>query len=357
VSPDFREHAVAHALVAVIEAHDRGLVQPIGISLSAADESAVGARLRSAFDRVIDASSMSDGELIARMRELGIDIAVDLAGYTTGGRPGLFAARCAPVQVNYLGFSATTGAPFMDYIIADDVVIPGTDEDAYAERVLRLPNCFLPVDSTRAIATGTFERGAVGLPQSAPVFCAFNNSYKISQGMFRLWASLLSEVPGSVLWLRRMDSRAAQNLQRAALELGVEPSRLVFAPYVQRVEEYLGLLQLADLFLDTLPYNAHTTAADALWAGVPVLTCRGQTFAGRVGASLLKAAGLPELVCSSLEDYRATALRLTAHPEELHAARRRLSLVRESGVFDAQRYARNLEALYDRLRSGSRSGG
>jgi predicted O-linked N-acetylglucosamine transferase (SPINDLY family) len=356
VSPDFREHAVAHALVAVVGAHDRDHVQPIGISLAPADGSAVGARLRSAFDRVIDAAAMTDGELVARMTELGIDIAVDLAGYTTGGRPGLFAARCAPVQVNYLGFSATTGASFMDYIIADDVVIPATDEAAYAERVLRLPHCFLPVDSSRATATA-FDRAAAGLPGRALVFCAFNNSYKISRGMFRLWMSLLREVPESVLWLRRMDSRPAQNLQRAAGELGVEPSRLVFAPYVQRMEEYLGLLQLADLFLDTLPYNAHTTAADALWAGVPVLTCRGQTFAGRVGASLLRTAGLPELVCSSLEDYRTTALRLAAHPAELQGARRRLSLIRESGAFDARRYARNLESLYGSMRSGPRSDG
>jgi predicted O-linked N-acetylglucosamine transferase (SPINDLY family) len=356
VSPDFREHAVAHALVAVVEAHDRDRVAPIGISLAAADGSAVGARLRTAFDRVIDAAAMTDGELVVRMRELGIDIAVDLAGYTTGGRPGLFAARCAPVQINYLGFSATTGASFMDYIIADDVLIPATDEAAYAERVVRLPHCFLPVDSTRVTATA-FDRAAAGLPAGALVFCAFNNSYKISRGMFRLWMSLLSDVRESVLWLRRMDSRTAHNLQRAAVELGVEPSRLVFAPYVQRTEEYLGLLQLADLFLDTLPYNAHTTAADALWAGVPVLTCRGQTFAGRVGASLLRTAGLPELVCSSPEDYRATALRLAADPAELQAARRRLSLIRESGAFDARRYARNLESLYGSMRSGPHSGG
>jgi predicted O-linked N-acetylglucosamine transferase (SPINDLY family) len=357
LSPDFREHAVAHALVAVVEAHDRARLQPVGVSLAASDESAVGARLRSAFDRVIDASALSDSEILARMRELEIDIAVDLAGYTSGGRPGLFAARCAPVQVNYLGFSATTGASFMDYIIADEVVIPRTDESAYSERVLRLPHCYLPLDSTRRIAPGTSDRATSGLPESGVVFCAFNNSYKITRDMFRLWMSLLRDVPGSVLWLRRMDSRAAHNLQDAAAGLGVEPPRLVFAPHVQRTEEYLGLLQLADLFLDTLPYNAHTTAADALWAGVPLLTCRGQSFAGRVGASLLNTAGLPDLVCSSLEDYRATALRLAAEPVELRAMRRRVSLARDSGAFDAQRYARNLEALYDAMWSLPHSGG
>jgi predicted O-linked N-acetylglucosamine transferase (SPINDLY family) len=349
VSPDFREHPVAHALVSVIEAHDRSRFRVVGVSLAAADQSAVGARLRSSCDELIDASALSDREVVSRMRELEVDIAVDLAGYTTGARPDLFAARCAPVQVNYLGFSATTGASFMDYIIADEILIPDGEESSYTERVLRLPPCYLPLDSTRRIAVGALDRAAAGLPESGMVFCGFNNSYKISRDIFRLWMGLLRDVPDSVLWLRKMDPAAVHNLRCVAAELEVAPSRLIFAPYVERVEEYLALLQLADLFLDTLPYNAHTTAADALWAGVPVLTCRSRSFAGRVGASLLESAALPELVCSSLEEYRSRALQLAANPEELRAVRRRLALARESGVFDSTRYARNLEALYETM--------
>jgi protein O-GlcNAc transferase len=349
VSPDFREHPVAHALVAIIEAHDRARVETIGICLAAGDESAVGARLRSAFDVLLDASAMGDHEVLARMRELEVDIAVDLAGHTHGARPALFAARCAPVQVNYLGFSATTGAPWMDYILADDIVIPQCDENAYAERVVRLPHCYLPLDDTRRIA-GAPERAAAGLPERGFVFCAFNSSYKISREMFLVWMGLLREVPDSVLWLRSMDSCAVAHLERAAAQLGVDPARLLFAPHVGQMEDYLARLRLADLFLDTLPYNAHTTAADALWAGLPVLTCPGRTFAARVGASLVTTAGLPQLVCSDLEEYRTKALRLAHHPEELHPLRDKLGTLHESGAFDSRRCARDLEALYERMR-------
>jgi predicted O-linked N-acetylglucosamine transferase (SPINDLY family) len=349
VSPDFREHPVAHALVAVIEAHDRSRVQAIGIYLAAPDQSAVAARLRSAFDSVLDASAMRDGEVITRMRELGIDIAVDLAGYTIGARRALFAGRCAPAQVNYLGFSATTGASCMDYIIADEVVIPRGAEHAYTERVLRLPHCYLPLDDTRGIGADGGERAAAGLPERGFVFCAFNNSYKISREVFRVWMELLRGVPDSVLWLRTMDPRAIDHLRETAAELGVAPARLIFAPHVARVEDYLARLRLADLFLDTSPYNAHTTAADALWAGLPVLTCPGATFASRVGASLLTAAGLASLICSDLEDYRAKALRLASHPEELHGVRTQLGLLRGSRAFDARAYAQNLETLFESI--------
>jgi len=349
VSPDFREHAVAHALVGVIEAHDRRRVEAVGVALASADQSVVGTRLRSAFDVLIDAAALADDAVIARLRELEIDLAIDLAGFTTGARTSLFAARCAPIQVNYLGFPATTGATFMDYIIADAVVIPETEEHAYAERVLRLPHCYLPLDSTQGIATGAFDRAGAGLPEDGLVFCAFNNSYKITHEMFRVWMNLLRQVPGSVLWLRRMDAQALANLTRAAGESGVAASRLIVAPYVERREEYLALLQLADLFLDTSPYNAHTTGADALWAGVPVLSCCGQSFAGRVGASLLKSAGLPELICSSRAEYEAEALRLAGTPEELRALRARVALVRGSGAFATRTYTRSLETLYETM--------
>jgi predicted O-linked N-acetylglucosamine transferase (SPINDLY family) len=349
VSPDFRDHPVAHALVAVIESHDPARVQAIGVYLSTADHSAVAGRLRSAFDMVLDASAMTDQQVITRMRELEVDVAVDLAGYTTGARPGLFAARCAPVQVNYLGFSATMGTRCIDYIIADDVVIPKSEDNAYSERVLRLPRCYLPLDDTRCVASGALDRVTAGLPEHGFVFCAFNSSYKINRETFHLWMSLLRDVPHSVLWLRRVAAATAEQLATAAAQLGVAPSRLIFAPHVERVEDYLARLRLADLFLDTSPYNAHTTAADALWAGLPVLTCPGRSFAARVGASLLTAAELPELVCSDLAQYRAKALRLASQPGELNALRERLGHLRESGVFEALRYTRNLEALYESI--------
>jgi protein O-GlcNAc transferase len=346
LSPDFREHAVAHALVSVIESHDRRRVQPVGVWLAAADRSEIGARLTAAFEVVVDAAALSDREVVARLRELQVDIAVDLAGFTTGARTGIFAARCAPIQVSYLGFPSTMGATFIDYLIADEVVIPRGEDASYAERVLRLPHCYLPLDSTRLRTSASVDREAVGLPPEAFVFCAFNNSYKITRPMFAVWMSLLREIPGSVLWLRSMSDDATDNLRHAAAELGVHGSRLIFAAHVPRMDEYLARLALADLFLDTLPYNAHTTAADALWAGVPVISCRGATFAGRVGASLLTAAGLPDLVCHSMDDYQRLALSLATRPEELRRVRARLAGCHASAAFDMRLYTRNLEAVF-----------
>ncbi len=338
---------MAHAIVEVIERHDRNRVEPIGVSLSAPDGSAIGARVRSAFETLIDAASMSDRDIVSRLRDLEIDIAVDLAGFTVGARTSIFAARCAPVQVNYLGFPASTGAPFMDCIIADPVVIPAGQEAAYTERVVRLPHCYLPWDSKRGGSLPPVERTDVGLPSSGMVFCGFNNSYKITREVFQIWMSLLRDVPDSVLWLRSMNSDAAENLRRAAATLQICDDRIIFAAHVEKTDQYLARLGLADLFLDTYPYNAHTTAADALCAGVPVLTCRGDSFASRVGASLLTSAGLPELICTTPDDYRAKALALATSLAELRSIRARLIEARSSApVFDTVRYTRNLEALY-----------
>ncbi len=214
------------------------------------------------------------------MRELDIDIAVDLAGFTTGARTGILAARCAPVQVNFLGFPSTMGTRFMDYLVADDVVLPASDEAAYSERVLRLPHCYLPSDCTRVIPAGAADRAVAGLPAQGFVFCGFNNSYKITRDLFQVWLSLLREVSDSVLWLRNMSADAMESLRRAADELGVARSRLIFAAHTERMDDYLARLRLADLFLDTLPYNAHTTAADALWAGGPCRELPGKLVRG-----------------------------------------------------------------------------
>jgi predicted O-linked N-acetylglucosamine transferase (SPINDLY family) len=346
VSPDFRAHPVAYAIAGVIEQHDRARFAPLGISLGAADGSAIGARLKGAFEEIIDASSMSDRDVVRIMREREIDIAIDLAGLTTGARTGIFERRAAPIQVNYLGFPASMGLECMDFIIADGVVVPPAEDSFYTEKVARLPHCYLPFDASRTLAPPAGGREAVKLPADGFVFCAFANGYKISRALFDVWMDLLREIPSSVLWLRSMGADTAVQLKRAARQRGVAAERLVFASFVESMDTHLSRLQLADLFLDTVPYNAHTTAAEALWAGVPVLTCRGRSFAGRVGASLLSACALPELICDNLEEYRSRALKLARSPELLLALRERLQQCKATApAFDTLRYTRDLEDL------------
>jgi protein O-GlcNAc transferase len=346
VSPDLRDHAVAHSIAGVIARHDRQRLEVIGVCLSAPDGSEVGTRLAHSFDDLIDGTSMSDEELVKRLRDLEIDIAVDLAGFTVGARPAIFARRVAPVQVNYLGFPGSMGAKFMDVILADPIVIPAGGESFYTEHVVRLPHSYLPFDSGRAIPVHSPSRGEAGLPCDGFIFCAFNNAYKITKDVFEVWLGLLNEIPGSVLWLRGGAAEAEANLRREATAHGVDTQRLVFAPFVKDPDEHLRRLRLADLFLDTLPYNAHSTTAEALWAGVPVITYAGRTFAGRVGASLLSAANVPELICNDLAEYRQQALRLAKSPSELLGIRDRLVRNRSMApVFDTARYTRDLEAI------------
>jgi protein O-GlcNAc transferase len=346
VSMDFREHAVAHALAGVIDRHDRGRVTPIAISLQPPDRSDIGHRLRGSFDEFINASSMSDSEICALMRKMQIDVAVDLAGHTVGARPGIFVERAAAVQVNFLGFPGSTGLQSMDYIVGDDIVLPAADEALYTERVLRMPACYLPFDDSRPIAEHGANRAAAGLPSDGIVYCAFNNGYKITREMFHVWMELLHAAPGSVLWLRQAGAATASNLLSAARACGIPAERLVFAPFVASMEEHISRLRSADLFLDTTPYNAHTSAAEALWAGVPVISCLGRTFAGRVGASLLTTAGFPELICRDLDDYRSRAAELATSPAALSALRDKLAASRAgNALFDTARYTRALESL------------
>jgi predicted O-linked N-acetylglucosamine transferase (SPINDLY family) len=346
VSPDIREHPVAHALTGIIAQHDRAAFSPIAVALTADDASEVGARLRASFEEVIDASRMSDLQIERSLLEREIDIAIDLGGHTIGARPALFGRRLAPVQVNFLGFSASTGLDTMDFIIADPIVVPPEDEPLYTERVLRMPHSYLPFDNARELGRGAVDRAAAGLPNEGFVFCAFNNAYKIARTQFDVWIQLLLDTPGSVLWLRQMDELAASSLRGALHAHGVAEERLIFAPYIKNMPDHLARLRCADLFLDTLPYNAHTSAAEALWAGVPVLSCRGSTFAGRVGASLLHALGLPELVTADLSTYRRVALELARTPARLQELRRRLCAARDSApLFDTARYTRDFEQL------------
>jgi len=292
------------------------------------------------------------------VREMEIDIAVDLMGYSGECRPGVFAFRPAPIQVNYLGFAGTMGTECFDYIVADRMVIPEADEPYYAENVARLPDTYLPYDWKRSGAAAAVPtRAQAGLPPSGFVFASFNNSYKFFPESYDIWMRLLRSVEKSVLWLPASNPAAMRNLQCEAEARGVDPERLVFAPFVPKPEDYLARLTLADLFLDTFPFNAHSTAMDALVAGVPLITCAGQSFAGRVAASLNSAVGVPEMTVYSINDYEFLALKLARDPAVLAAIRAKLARNRStSPLFDTARYTRNLEAafanMYARYRRG-----
>ncbi|HSF47968.1 MAG TPA: tetratricopeptide repeat protein, partial [Burkholderiales bacterium] len=304
LSADFRVHPMSFLIVGLFEHHDRSRFETIAISFGPDDRSEIRTRVKGAFEDFIDVRNKSDLEVARLMREREVDIAVDLMGYTQYDRMGILALRPAPVQVSYIGFPGTMGADFIDYILADRFVIPEEHHACYTEKVVYLPDTYLANDSRRVIADWTPARAEAGLPERGFVFCSFNNNYKIGPAVFDVWMRLLGNIEGSVLWLLESNAAAVRSLRQEAANRGIAPERLVFAPIV-KVEEHLARHRLADLFLDTLPYNAHTTASDALWAGLPVVTCLGTTFAGRVAASLLNAIGLPELITHSLPEYEA----------------------------------------------------
>ncbi len=357
LSGDFGEHAVSHLLTPIIERHDRARFETIGIAWGRQNEGSNRRRLEGAFGRFMDATHLSDRDIATSLRDLEVDIAVDLMGHTHGQRTGVFAQRGTPLQVSFLGYPGTSGTSYMDYLIGDSVVTPLRDEHAYSERLVRLPHSYLPMGDRRTIAHGTLARGQAGLPSDGFVFCAFNSLTKLTRPMFQIWLHLLHEIPGSVLWLRAGAPEARANLESEAQRSGVEPTRLVFAGALDSIESHLSRHRLADLFLDTLPYNAHATASDALWAGLPLLTCRGNSFAGRVGASLLEALGINELITETIEEYESTALELAREPGRLAALRRRLVQAREtSPLFDPALYARHLEAAYESMWARHRDG-
>jgi predicted O-linked N-acetylglucosamine transferase (SPINDLY family) len=356
ISADFRDHAVARLVAGLFEHHDRSRFETTGVSLVADDGSAMRTRLRSAFDQFIDADRQSDEHVATRLRRMDIDIAVDLMGFTSGCRPGILAFRPTPVQVNFLGYPGTMGAPYVDYIVADRFVIRDEDRAFYTEKIVTLPDAYQCNDRQRAIADGTPARADLGLPERAFVYCCFNNSNKLTPEMFDVWMRLLLEVEGSVLWLLEDNAAASRNLRREATARGVAAERLVFAPRVKPAE-HLARHRAADVFLDTLPYGAHTTASDALWSGLPVLSCFGTTFAGRVGASLLNAAGLPELVTDSLAAYEALALKLAQDRDTLDGLRKKLALNRDTcALFETAGFTRHFEAALTTMRERQRAG-
>lgn len=347
LSGDFREHPVAYCIAELLERHDRGSFEVIGASLGQDDGSDARARLLRSFDRFFDLRSAGDAEAAKLLRDAEVDIVVDLMGYTGRSRPRILAYRPSPIQAGYLGYPGTVGADFLDYIVADRFVLPEEHQRFYSEKVVYLPDSYLATDSKREIAARTPTRAEAGLPAGGFVYCCFNGSYKIAPRVFDVWMRLLAEVPGSVLWILEDDAAAARNLRSEAQARNVDPGRLVFAQRVRSGAEYRARCRLADLFLDTLPYNGHSTVSDMLWSGLPVLTCAGTSFAGRVAGSLLRAAGLPELVTASLAEYEALALELARSGGRLAELRARLERNRASAaLFDGDRFRRHIESAY-----------
>lgn len=356
LSGDFRAHATAYLAAELFERHDRLRFETFAYAYGDDDGSQMRRRLVAAFDHFVDVDALPDRAAAERIRADGIDILVDLKGYTLQARTEIVALRPAPVQVNFLGYPGTMGASFVDYIVADRVIVPPEHEPHFAERVVRLPHAYQPNDTRREIAADRPSRADCGLPRDGFVFASFNDSYKITPRVFGLWMRLLERVPGSVLWLLESNALARENLLAAAARAGIPPERLVFAPK-WRLDRHLARIANADLFLDTLPVTAHTTASDCLWAGLPVLTCLGDSMVSRVAASLLEAVGLPELVTRSLEEYEALALDLARDRDRLAALRARLAgSGRTSPLFDIARYTRNLERAYEEMRAISARG-
>jgi protein O-GlcNAc transferase len=356
LSADFREHATAYLTAGLFEEHDKSRFEVTAISLGQNDYSPMRRRLEAAFEYFIDVQGKSDQDVADLIRRREIDIVVDLMGFSKDNRLNVLARRPAPIQLNYLGYPGTLGASCVDYIFADSTVIPEDQGMFYAEQVVRLPGTYQINDSKRHVTPTTPTRHECGLPEQAFVFCCFNNTQKLNPQTFDIWMRLLRAKEESVLWLLEGSPVASTNLRAAAAERGVSRQRLIFAPKMS-VADHLARQRQADLFLDTLPCNAHTTASDALWIGLPVLTCLGATFAGRVAGSLLRAVGLDELIAPSLQEYEALAQRLAEDRAYLAAIKDKLARNRDSSIlFDTKRATRHIESAYlttvDILRCG-----
>jgi predicted O-linked N-acetylglucosamine transferase (SPINDLY family) len=355
LSGDFHQHATASLAAGLFEQHDRARFEVVGYSYGPDDASPMRARLARAFDCFVDLRALSHRAAAERIHADAVDILIDLKGYTHQARPQIPAYRPAPIQVSFLGFPATTGADFIDYALVDSFVVPASEQPNFSEQLVHLPGCY-QINDRREIAATVPTRVECGLPRDGFVFCSFNNSYKITPAIFDIWMRLLAAVPGSVLWLLETNDLVQRNLRREAERRGADPARLVFAP-LRPLPEHLARHRNADLFLDSVPCNAHTTASDALWAGLPLLTCADATFAGRVAGSLLTAIGLPELVAHSLADYERKALALARDPARLRGLREKLARERDTAApFDSPRAARHVESAYARMWENWRAG-
>jgi predicted O-linked N-acetylglucosamine transferase (SPINDLY family) len=348
-SADFHQHPVSHLTAEIFELHNRDHFEVIAFSLLPNKDS-MRDRLENAFDQFLDMESKDDEEIVSIARNMEIDIAVDLGGFTKNARTGIFALRAAPVQVNYLGYPGTMGANFMDYIIADSVVIPSELKSLYTERVAYLPNSFMPSDSKIMPANKKTSRQDVGLPEDRFVFCCFFPAIKLTPEVFSSWMRILTAVKDSVLWLSRLNVKAMENLKAAAESMGVGSERIIFASREDLMGDHLNRLRMADLFLDTYPYNAHTTANDALKVGLPLITIMGQSFASRVASSLLSAVSLQELIVNNIHDYESLAISLASDPVNLKQIRQKLmNNIKTSTLFDTKVFTNNIELLYKEM--------
>jgi len=348
-SADFHNHATAHLLAEFFELHDKNRFELIAFSFGPITEDEMRTRLSKAFDQFIDVRNQTDQTITQLSRQLGIDIAIDLKGFTGNARTGIFAYRAAPIQINYLGYPGTIAAKYMDYIVADRVLIPFNSQQHYSEKIVYLPNTYQVNDRKRVMSEKLFSRKELGLPESGFVFCCFNNNYKITPATFDVWMRILTSVQGSVLWLFEDNSSVATNLKKEAQTRGIDPNRLVFAKRIP-LAEHLARHQQADLFIDTHPCNAHTTASDALWAGLPVLTMMGESFASRVAASLLNAIDLPELITTTQKHYEELAIELATHPIKLAAIKKKLAENRLiTPLFNAPLFTKHMEASYRKM--------
>ena len=350
-SPDFQNHPVSFLTSELFEIHNKDRFEIFAFSLQKAligDEANL--RLRKGFDRFIDVDDMSDREIAQLARELEIDIAIDLAGPTKYSRTGIFSYRAAPIQVNWLGYPGTIGADFIDYIVADKTIIPEPHQQFYAEKIVYLPNTYMVDDSKRIASTRVFTREECGLPQNAFVFCCFNNGYKFNPQVLDSWSRILSTTKNSVIWISENNEYFRANIATEFESRGIDSDRIIFAQRVEMMADHLSRYALADLFLDTHPYNAHTTALDSLKIGVPVLTLMGHSFASRVAASLLNAIGLPELITNTQEEYEALAIELAMNPQKLTDIKLKLANNRlTTPLFDTPLFAKNLEAAYIKM--------
>jgi predicted O-linked N-acetylglucosamine transferase (SPINDLY family) len=348
-SGDFHSHPVLILLAELFEQHDKNRFELVAFSFGPDDNDEMRQRARSAFDHFIDVREQSDKAVALLAREMGITIAVDLGGATASARPGIFSYRAAPIQVNFLGYPGTMGADYIDYLIADKTIIPDTHQQHYAEKIVYLPS-YQPNDSTRIISNRQFTKQELGLPEEGFVFCCFNDNYKITPSIFDSWMQILKAAEGSVLFLYADASTAEHNLRKQADARGVDSGRLIFAERVPNRSDYLARYKCVDLFLDTTPYNAHATASDALWAGLPVLTLAGETFASRVAASLLNAIGLPELITHTQAGYEALAIELATNPIKLGAIKEKLTANRlTTPLFNTVEYAKHIENAYTQM--------
>jgi predicted O-linked N-acetylglucosamine transferase (SPINDLY family) len=354
-SADFHQHAVSVQMIDLFEQHDRSKFEIIGFSFGPNLTDEMTQRVAAAMDQFVDVRSLSDREIADLSRKLEVDIAIDLMGFTEHFRLGIFTHRAAPIQVNYLGYPGTAGADCIDYLIADSTLVPEAARPHYTEKIVYMPDSF-QANSRHPISEKPPTRAEQGLPEQGFIFCCFNLSYKIGPATFAIWMRILHRVEGSVLWLLASNPLAEANLRKEAAQRGIDPERLIFAQRLP-LAEHLSRQRLAGLFLDTLPFNAGATASPALWAGLPVLTCMGETFAGRMGASLLRAIDLPELITTTPADYENLAIELALDPERLQSIREKLDRNRLTApLFDTPRFTRNLEAAYSAIHARHHAG-